>query len=87
MENEFVRWILDDNEHIISHTGTSQYNSGAGISSCGLTALNFARVILTKADAGQDDILQEVIAKETAVMVSVPQVRSEYIAHHWPITI
>lgn len=70
LADELVQGVLDGCQHIVSHTGTSQYKGGTGSSACGLAALNFARVILAKVNAGQIDILQEIIAKETIAKVS-----------------
>jgi len=67
--NEVVCQILDNNEHIVSHTGTSQYIGQAGTSACGLAALNFARVILAKVDGGQKDVLHQIIAKKSTAKV------------------
>jgi hypothetical protein len=58
--------ILNGVEHIVSHPGTSQYGGQTGISACGLASLNFARVIFAKEADGSTDILETVIAGETA---------------------
>jgi hypothetical protein len=65
--DSLTQQILGGMEHIISHPGTSQTGGRNGISACGLASLNFARVIFAKeADESNEDILQTVIAGETA---------------------
>lgn len=65
--NGLVQRILNGTEHIVSHSGTSQYGGQEGISACGLACLNFARVIFAKeASQSKDDIIQTVISGETA---------------------
>jgi len=62
-----IQQILNGAEHIVSYPGTSQYGGREGISACGLASLNFARVLFEKEAGGScDDILQTVIASETA---------------------
>jgi len=66
-DNDLIQQILNGSEHIVSHPGTSQYGGREGISACGLASLNFARVIFAKEAGGSsDDILQSVIASDTA---------------------
>lgn len=80
--DEQVQRILDGNEHIVSHNGTSQYKSRTGNSACGLAALNFARVMLAKVDAGRNDILQEIIVKNTTAKVgATSRTSSEFLTH------
>ncbi|KAF8076176.1 hypothetical protein FPV67DRAFT_1406946 [Lyophyllum atratum] len=59
-------------QHIISHDGVSQYQkrhaSGAGLSACGLAALNCVRLIFGKEDGGLagEELLQWVMSREGA---------------------
>jgi hypothetical protein len=65
--DSLIQRVLNGAEHIVSHPGTSQYGGREGISACGLASLNFARVIFAKeADGRCDDILQTIVASETA---------------------
>jgi hypothetical protein len=65
--DNIIQQILNGTEHIISHPGTSQYEGQKGISACGLACLNFARIIFAQEAGGSNyDLLQTVIAKETA---------------------
>ena len=52
-------------EYIVSHPGLSQYSapSGAGVSSCGLAALNCARVVLGihRSGLGNKQFVQELM--------------------------
>ena len=64
-----TRSVLDGNEHVVSHEGTSQYNrEGSGAAACGLAALNFARVVFLKEQEGLRDaaLLQAALSRECA---------------------
>ena len=61
--------VVDDAEHVISYSGTSQYNGdGTGASACGLAALNFARIVFFMEQSGLQDtnLLQAVLARACA---------------------
>jgi hypothetical protein len=61
------RVLAEGAEHVVSHGGTGQYGGdGAGVSACGLAALNFARVVFSIEQGGLKDeaLLQAVLARE-----------------------
>ena len=63
--------ILQGRDRIVSYPGTSQYNGG--VSSCGLAAMNFARVLfeLIHTHGGRlTDVLRAITSKDT-IEVSV----------------
>ena len=58
--------VVDGEQHVVSHAGTSQYNrDGTGTSACGLAALNFARIVFSMEQSGLQDttLLQAVLAR------------------------
>ncbi|KAJ7739808.1 hypothetical protein B0H16DRAFT_59614 [Mycena metata] len=65
--SEIVEEILTGREKIVSHVGASQYEAG-GISSCGLAALNFVRVVLGRTESGLDGtrLLEDVLSRKTS---------------------
>ncbi|KAH9961180.1 hypothetical protein BJV74DRAFT_871919 [Russula compacta] len=61
--------LMNGTDHIVSYSGTGQYNrDGSGASACGLAALNFARIVFSLEQGGLRDepLLQAVIARECA---------------------
>jgi hypothetical protein len=75
--SSIVRRVLGGNEEIVCHDGAHQYgDSGqgiAGVSACGLAALNFARILFEKEQEGvrDEDFIQAVFESQT-VHVSSP---------------
>lgn len=67
-EFELVKTILQGREQVVSHPGTSQYGTGAGLAACGLAALNCARIALIREQEGVRDeaLLRDIISLETA---------------------
>ena len=63
--------ILQGRDRIVSYPGTSQFNGG--VSSCGLAAMNFARILfelIHTHDGRLVDVLRAITSKET-IQVSV----------------
>jgi hypothetical protein len=59
--------LAEGAERIVSYGGTGQYSGdGAGVSACGLAALNFARVVFSIEQSSLQDeaLLQAVLARE-----------------------
>ena len=74
-----VKHILDGSEVIVTHAGTSQYTGGGGLSACGLAAMNCARVLLGKEQAGlrDDALLMNIVSRatmEVAVQIFSPDI-------------
>ena len=60
---------VNDAEHILSYSGTSQYKrDGTGTAACGLAALNFARIVFSMEQSGLQDtnLLQAALARACA---------------------
>ena len=58
--------VVDGTERVISYSDASQYNmDGTGAPTCGLAALNFARIVFSMEQSGLQDItlLQAVLAR------------------------
>jgi hypothetical protein len=76
-----IRSVLGGTEEIVCHRGTHQYGNSSGgvtgVSTCGLAALNFARVIFEKERESRrdEDFIQAVITRET---VHVGDLRSSF---------
>jgi hypothetical protein len=64
---DLVGTILQGQEQVVSHPGTSQYGTGAGLAACGLAALNCARIILGKEEEGirNEALLRDIVSRET----------------------
>jgi hypothetical protein len=80
--------ILQGRERIVSYPATSQFNSGRGVSACGLAAMNFASVLFdlihTHGEERLVGVLRAIISRET-IEVSVSGGGNElscFSAHH-----
>ncbi len=53
--------------YVVSFAGNSQYSAGGGMSSCGLAALNCARIILGKEQGGPlgASLLSDILKRQT----------------------
>ena len=80
--DRFRRQVLANGECVISFLGASQYAEGAGVSACGIAALNCVRVIFSKEHEGlQDAALVTAIMSRDTMEVSAPIAPSI----SWPI--
>lgn len=67
---DFVDRVLRGEERTFSYPDTGQYVRG-GLSSCGLAAMNCARVILGKARDGvkEEELLKQIASRSTMEVV------------------